>query len=119
MMAPTLVLGPDGDVLALGSGGSKRIRTAIGQVVSALVDHGEGRLDLTAAVEAPRVHWDGEVVQVEPGHGRRGARSTCGAAGRSTNGRPATSTLEASTRAPGRGGAGDPRRGGVTRSVAE
>jgi gamma-glutamyltranspeptidase/glutathione hydrolase len=57
----------DGDevVLALGSGGSKRIRTALLQVISNVVDFG---LDVRAAVEAPRLHWDGEVVQAEPGY---------------------------------------------------
>jgi gamma-glutamyltranspeptidase/glutathione hydrolase len=65
MMAPTIVRGRDGAVsLALGSGGSKRIRTAIGQVVTAVISHGR---DLGDAVSAPRVHWDGEAVQVEPG----------------------------------------------------
>lgn len=64
MMSPTLVLEGDDVVLALGSGGSKRIRTAIAQVVAAFVD---GDRDLDAVVAAPRVHWDGEVAQVEPG----------------------------------------------------
>lgn len=64
MMSPLIVL-RDGEVEAvLGSGGSKRIRSALVQVVTALVDDG---LDARSAVEAPRVHWDGEVLQVEPG----------------------------------------------------
>ena len=65
MMSPTVVLGPDGEVrLVVGSGGSKRIRTTIVQVISAVLDHG---LDIATAVAAPRMHWDGEVLQVEPG----------------------------------------------------
>ena len=65
MMAPSIVVGPDGDVrLALGSGGSKRIRTALLQVLAATVDQGR---DLLEAVEAPRLHWDGEAVHAEPG----------------------------------------------------
>jgi gamma-glutamyltranspeptidase/glutathione hydrolase len=65
MMSPTVVLGPDGAVrLVVGSGGSKRIRTTIVQVVSAVVDHGT---DLADAVGDPRLHWDGDVLQVEPG----------------------------------------------------
>jgi gamma-glutamyltranspeptidase/glutathione hydrolase len=64
MMSPTVVLRPGAPPLVLGSGGSKRIRTAIAQVVSNAVDFG---LSPEAAVQAPRVHWDGDQVQVEPG----------------------------------------------------
>jgi gamma-glutamyltranspeptidase/glutathione hydrolase len=65
MMAPTMVEDAAGNVvLALGSGGSKRIRTAIAQVITAAIAH---RQPLDVAVEAPRLHWDGVVVQAEPG----------------------------------------------------
>ncbi|HEY5699039.1 MAG TPA: gamma-glutamyltransferase [Acidimicrobiales bacterium] len=64
MMAPTVVLGPDGVELVLGSGGSARIRTAILQTVSGVVDFG---LDPADAVSRPRIHWDGAAFQVEPG----------------------------------------------------
>lgn len=65
MMAPSVVLDDGGaPVLVLGSGGSKRIRTAVFQVVLSVVGLG---VDLGAAVAAPRLHWDGEVVQAEPG----------------------------------------------------
>jgi gamma-glutamyltranspeptidase/glutathione hydrolase len=64
MMAPTVVLGPGGVELVLGSGGSARIRTAILQTISAVVDFG---LDPATAVSRPRIHWDGEAFQVEPG----------------------------------------------------
>jgi len=63
-MAPTLVLEDGAPRFALGSGGSKRIRTAIAQVLLASLDHG---LPLRECVEAPRLHWDGECVQLEPG----------------------------------------------------
>lgn len=64
MMAPS-ILTRDGSVrLILGSGGSKRIRTAIVQVVSDVVDFGMG---VGRAVAAPRLHWDGALLQVEPG----------------------------------------------------
>jgi len=75
MMSPTLVLEADRVRLVLGSGGSKRIRSAITQVVTAVVD---ARLPLEAAVEAPRVHWDGAVLQLEPGL----ARATLAALGK-------------------------------------
>jgi gamma-glutamyltranspeptidase/glutathione hydrolase len=64
MMSPTLVLRGDAVCLVAGSGGSKRIRSAMVQVVTAVVDYGMG---VREAVEAPRVHWDGEQLQVEPG----------------------------------------------------
>jgi gamma-glutamyltranspeptidase/glutathione hydrolase len=68
MMAPSILLRDGGVNLVLGSGGSKRIRTALLQTVSAVVDFG---LDVLAAVESPRVHWDGLVLQVEPGYSPR------------------------------------------------
>jgi gamma-glutamyltranspeptidase/glutathione hydrolase len=65
MMCPTIILDDDGTpVLALGSGGSKRIRTAILQVATGVLDFG---LHLTEAVNSPRIHWDGESLQVEGG----------------------------------------------------
>ncbi len=64
MMSPSALV-RDGQVeLVLGSGGSKRIRTAIFQVLSNVVDFG---MNLGDAVRAPRIHWDDETLQVEPG----------------------------------------------------
>lgn len=56
MMAPSLVLAPDGTEVALGSGGSNRIRGAILQVLVNLLDFG---LPLAEAVEHPRLHVEG------------------------------------------------------------
>jgi len=64
MMAPSMILEGDEVKLVLGSGGSKRIRTAITQVLTQVLDFGR---DISTAVNAPRLHWDGEVLQVEPG----------------------------------------------------
>jgi gamma-glutamyltranspeptidase/glutathione hydrolase len=64
MMSPSLLSDDTGVRLILGSGGSKRIRTALVQVISNVVDHA---MNLRDAVEAPRLHWDGECVQLEPG----------------------------------------------------
>jgi gamma-glutamyltranspeptidase/glutathione hydrolase len=50
--------------MVIGSGGSKRIRTAITQVISSIVDFG---IPVQQAVEAARIHWDGNIMQVEPG----------------------------------------------------
>ena len=64
MMAPTLVL-LDGDLeLAVGAAGGTRLRTALVTVLAGLVD---GRLDAQAAVDAPRIHPAGDVVNAEPG----------------------------------------------------
>lgn len=65
MMAPSVVVGADGVAqLVLGSGGSKRIRTALLQVLAGAVDQGRA---LPEVVEAPRLHWDGDRLHVEPG----------------------------------------------------
>ena len=64
MMCPSVVLRDGAVRLVIGSGGSKRIRSAITQVLTAVLD---GGLGLEAAVRAPRVHWDGEALQLEPG----------------------------------------------------
>jgi gamma-glutamyltranspeptidase/glutathione hydrolase len=64
MMAPTIVI-RDGELEAgLGSGGSNRIRSAILQTILRLIDD---RLEVQAAVEAPRVHFESGAIQAEPG----------------------------------------------------
>ncbi len=114
MMCPTMVLRDDGEPeLVLGSAGSNRIRSAILQVIVGVLDRD---LDVAAAVEAPRVHFEDELVYAEPGvelgpleaDGREIARfrdrnlffGGCQAVGHD----PATGE---------RAGAGDPRRGGA------
>lgn len=64
MMAPTMVLRDGRPYLVLGSGGSNRIRTAILQVISNLVDFD---MPLEAAVAAPRIHWENDLFHLEPG----------------------------------------------------
>jgi len=64
MMAPTLLVGTSGVELVTGSGGSKRIRTAIPQVISNIIDFGQ---PVAEAVSRPRLHWDGAMLQVEAG----------------------------------------------------
>ena len=74
MMAPTVVLGPGGEVeLALGSAGSNRIRSAILQVIVGVVDHGLRAQD---AVLAPRVHFEDGLVYAEPGTDVEALRAT-------------------------------------------
>src|SRR3954447_25232229 len=64
MMAPTVVLREGRPEVALGSAGSNRIRSAILQTILAIVDSGDGAAE---AVERPRVHYEGGVVEAEPG----------------------------------------------------
>jgi len=64
MMAPTIVQ-RDGEIeLGLGSAGSNRIRSAIVQTVVRALEQGMGAGE---AVKAPRLHFEGGVVQAEPG----------------------------------------------------
>jgi gamma-glutamyltranspeptidase / glutathione hydrolase len=65
MMAPAIILQPDGTVTAMGTGGSNRIRTALLQVAVDLLDRGMGLED---AIEAPRLHVEKcGTVSFEPG----------------------------------------------------
>ncbi len=65
MMAPSMVV-EDGRVLAaVGTGGSKRIRTALQQVITNLVDF---RLPVAEAVDRPRLHLTQGTFHVEPGY---------------------------------------------------
>jgi gamma-glutamyltranspeptidase/glutathione hydrolase len=117
MMAPSLITLRDGTRIALGSGGSNRIRSAILQVISNRVDFG---MPLAEAVSAPRIHLEGGLLNLEPpcgaetlaGLARHHPRIKCWEApnlffgGVHSVARRANGRLE---------GAGDPRRGGVTR----
>ena len=120
MMAPTLIEQPGGVTAVLGSGGSNRIRTAILQVISNLLDF---QMPLKEAVESPRIHFEDGLLNIEDGY------------------HPPVAAALAETFPenriwdeknlffggvhvvrfnPGRGdfaGAGDPRRGGVARIV--
>lgn len=64
MMAPTIVLKDNKPEIVLGSGGSNRIRTAILQVISNIVDF---KMHVNEAVNSPRVHWENNVFNIEPG----------------------------------------------------
>lgn len=64
MMAPTIVIDRGEPVLALGSAGSNRIRSAILQTIVNLIDHG---MAVDEAVRAPRVHFEDGTLQAEPG----------------------------------------------------
>jgi gamma-glutamyltranspeptidase/glutathione hydrolase len=64
MMAPTLLLRGGEPLLALGSAGSNRLRSAILQTMVSVIDGGMG---CGPAVARPRVHPEGDGVDVEAG----------------------------------------------------
>ncbi len=63
MMAPTIVVLPDGQHFATGSGGSNRIRTAVLQVLLNLLEFG---MPVPQAVAAPRLHFENRLLNFEP-----------------------------------------------------
>jgi gamma-glutamyltranspeptidase/glutathione hydrolase len=116
MMAPVVVLEGGRPRLVVGSGGSIRIRSAILQTLSNLLDY---RLPLREAVNRARVHLDGEVLQCEAGYDPR-AVDELEALGYRVN-RWATRSIyfggahSVACDADGRlSAAGDDRRGGAT-----
>ncbi|MBV2094724.1 MAG: gamma-glutamyltransferase [Candidatus Thiodiazotropha sp. (ex Codakia orbicularis)] len=72
MMAPTLILTDEGSSIVLGSGGSNRIRSAILQVIVNHLDYG---MPLEQAVSFPRIHFENELLSLEPGIDRPIARA--------------------------------------------
>ncbi|MFM7427368.1 MAG: gamma-glutamyltransferase [Elainella sp.] len=94
MMAPTMILRHDKPEIVLGSGGSNRIRTAILQVISNLLDFG---MPIEQAVSASRVHWEAGRFNLEPGLVERvaGQLISSQTAAEPPNG-PATSVLDSS-----------------------
>jgi gamma-glutamyltranspeptidase/glutathione hydrolase len=63
MMSPTMILEAGMPRFVLGSGGSNRIRTAILQVISNLIDF---RQSLAEAIAAARLHWENQQLDIEP-----------------------------------------------------
>jgi len=63
MMAPTLA-NDNERLIAIGSGGSNRLRTAILQTLCNVIDFG---MPPTAAVDAPRIHYERGQLDIEPG----------------------------------------------------
>lgn len=115
MMSPSLLVNDGAVRLVIGSGGSKRIRTAVTQVLSQVVDY---RRSLQEAVASPRLYWDGQTVQVEPGFSAEALESLAREV-------PVNLWTECDVYfggvhavIPGSGGAGDPRRGGAVEMVA-
>jgi gamma-glutamyltranspeptidase/glutathione hydrolase len=66
-MTPFLALRDGRPYLAVGAPGGRKIVSAVPQVLSNLIDHGLGP---QAAVEAPRLHTEGEGLEVDDRVGR-------------------------------------------------
>ncbi|HKJ17391.1 MAG TPA: gamma-glutamyltransferase [Xanthomonadales bacterium] len=64
MMSPVVAHLPDGSYVALGSGGSNRIRSAVTQVLINLVDF---QMSLSDAIQAPRMHLEKARLSMESG----------------------------------------------------
>jgi gamma-glutamyltranspeptidase/glutathione hydrolase len=64
MMAPTLALDLSGPALAIGAAGGTRLRTALLGVAAAVLEEG---VEPQAAIDRPRLHPAGAVVNAEPG----------------------------------------------------
>lgn len=64
MMSPTIANTPDGRIIALGSGGSNRIRSAVLQVLIGMLDDD---LDPASAIKRPRIHLENNRLDAEPG----------------------------------------------------
>jgi gamma-glutamyltranspeptidase/glutathione hydrolase len=112
MMSPTIVLRDGAAQLAVGSAGSNRIRSAVLQTIIRVIDDG---LEAQAAIDAPRVHFEDDMVYSEPGIDVAALQ----AAGRSVSpfrdrnlffGGAQAAALDAGGRF---SGGGDPRRGGA------
>jgi len=118
MMAPTIAEHA-GRLIALGSGGSNRLRTAILQTLSNLIDFG---LSPEAAVAAPRIHLERDTLSIEPGLSPESV-GVLGEHWPSLQAWDAPNLFFGGTHTvlyDGRrfDGAGDPRRGGVLRLVS-
>jgi gamma-glutamyltranspeptidase/glutathione hydrolase len=112
MMAPTLAFADDGLDLALGAAGGTRLRTALVGVLGAVLHEG---VEPQAAIERPRFHPAGDVVNAEPGVDDAWL-ATLEQQGRNVRRWAAPHHYFGGVSALGRGGGGaDPRRSGAVR----
>jgi gamma-glutamyltranspeptidase/glutathione hydrolase len=109
MMAPTLAFDADGLELAIGAAGGTRLRTALVGVLAQVLHDG---LPPQAAIDRPRFHPAGNLVNAEPGVDET-FLAQLEASGRIVRHWPALHHYFGGVSAVGRGGAGaDPRRSG-------
>lgn len=118
MMSPSLLEIGDGTTVALGSGGSNRIRSAILQVLLRLVDE---QLPLQAAICLPRIHYENDLLSIESGFDERVYRQLEGEFER-IKCWPDRNLFFGGVHAVSKKGdvfetAGDPRRGGVALTI--
>jgi gamma-glutamyltranspeptidase/glutathione hydrolase len=118
MMAPSLIVRDGEPVVAIGSAGSNRLRSAILQTVVSIVD---GGMDLDAAVARPRIHPEGDGIDVEGGVPEQ-AIATLEADGHRLRRWDGRSLFFGGVAVAGWGpsglsGSGDPRRGGAAFGV--
>jgi gamma-glutamyltranspeptidase/glutathione hydrolase len=116
MMAPTLALDRHGALeLALGAAGGTRLRTALVGVLGHVLG---GGLEPQAAIDRPRFHPAGPLLNAEPGVDEHWLASV-EAAGRTVRRWPARHHYFGGVSAVGPAGCGaDPRRSGAVRTAA-
>jgi gamma-glutamyltranspeptidase / glutathione hydrolase len=115
MMTPTIGSDADGLALAIGAAGGTRLRSALVQVLTGLLDEG---LSPRAAVDRPRLHPVGELVHLEPGL-PDAVPEALERAGFTVRVWPARHHYFGGVSLVGRNGAaGDPRRSGAARQLA-
>ncbi|MCX6387181.1 MAG: gamma-glutamyltransferase, partial [Solirubrobacterales bacterium] len=112
MMTPTIVVDESGPLLAVGSAGSNRIRSAIVQTIIGVLDKGMG---VSEAVQAPRMHLEDGIVYAEPGVDVDAISSLGHGLAQFRAPNLFFGGVQAVSRADdgGLNGAGDPRRGGA------
>jgi gamma-glutamyltranspeptidase/glutathione hydrolase len=114
MMSPSLALDDLGLALAIGAAGGTRLRTALVTVAAGILDEG---LEPQAAVERPRVHPAGGIVNAEPG-ADEAALAVLEESAWLVRRWPERHHYFGGVSAIGRtGAAADPRRSGATRSA--
>jgi gamma-glutamyltranspeptidase/glutathione hydrolase len=109
MMSPSMLMEDQRVKLVLGTGGSKRIRTAISQVLSQYVDFNRA---LQVAVDAPRMYLDEGLLQVEPGFDQHALEAVKKVTPINVWQQKDVYFGGVHAVVPGIEGAGDPRRGG-------
>jgi gamma-glutamyltranspeptidase/glutathione hydrolase len=117
MMSPTIVLRDGAPELAVGSAGSNRIRSAVLQTIVRCVDDGMRAQD---AIDAPRLHYEDEIVYAEPGIDIEALERAGWTVSRFRDRNLFFGGAQAVMRvgAVGFSGGGDPRRGGAAVVVA-
>jgi gamma-glutamyltranspeptidase/glutathione hydrolase len=114
MMAPSVAVDGDGLVLATGAAGGTRLRSALLQVVSGILDEG---LSPEAAVTRPRLHPAAGIIHLEPGFEPE-VPARLDEAGYDVRAWPSLHHFFGGVSVAGRAGcAGDPRRSGGAQTL--